>query len=301
MSIISERKILVDREYVPCRCEDILQPNPMYNKRLFITIPGDPVSDGRPRNNRELQIFYNAKKEFLKKIFKVIYDRDPLLKKMAILSPHDILIQTYAYPTKSDLKFLDEKDVFEEKIFSIATKDNDNVEKVNWDVLQDVEFQIILNDTYTVGNRTLKYYSFNPRTVITIDYNTGFVQPLYKHKIESSVEYRFFKCAKKYVINILEKDDEDAVKYLTENLINIGSKAHKKLKIILSQYNTNIIDGVFHNYAFKGIKSENILRYVKTCKKDYKIDFIISLLVSSDKLVKEKLDEQKKILKNLGG
>ena len=282
MSLIGDRKDLV-RKYYKLAKVTYLGSESEYMYRLEIIIPGNPVSDGRPRRNNELNKFYNEKKEFLKGIFREIYKLDPILRRTCIITPHKLVIKTYSLPTKSELKFMSDKEIKEESILSIGKQDNDNIEKVNWDVLQDSEFMIILNDSYTVNNETIKYYSHQPRTHILIDFNEEFTNKLYEHKITSSIEYRMYLCSKKYVIDINHMTDEEAVKYLTAKLLDINSKAHKKINYILKDYSVNIIDELFRMLFFKGNKTDRISIYIKKLKKAEKLSFIVKILTQSSK------------------
>lgn len=281
MSIIAERKELVNKYYTPARIE-FLPGDKDFNKRLIIEIIGEPVSDGRPRENKEMQKFYNEKKEFLKQIFRVIYRKDTLLQKLCIITPHRINIVTYSYPTKKDLQFLSNEDLEKECVRSIGNKDNDNVEKVHWDVLQDTEFMIILNDSSTTENYTRKYYSFKPRTLIIIDFADDFTSDLYRFKITTSVEYRFYLSSKKYVIDIHRMDNKTAIEYLTKSLLNLKSTASKKIKLLLANYNAEILHGIFMNFVFGDNRNDKIELYGKKAIKSYKLAMIVKILSSKN-------------------
>ena len=294
MSVVSERVQFVKENYTESRLEEMLG-EPMFPYRLTITIPGTPVSDGRPRTNHSTQHFYNEKKEFLKKIFREIYKKDERLRKLCITTPHRIIIKTYSYPTKLEMKYMSDKEILTEEVLSITAKDNDNVEKVNWDVLQDSEFMILLNDQYTVWNTTLKYYSFTPRTVIQIDFSKDYTSELYERKITDSMEYRVYLCSKKYIKNMKNMTDDEAVKYLSNNLINLKTKAAKRLKYILEDFSAYVIDELFRIFVFNNNKNDIIANYIKSKKKVYKLDVIINLLTKKDKECKEtiaKIEEE---------
>lgn len=291
-SNIHERLELIDKYYEGARIE--MLPGRTFDRMLSFTIPGDPVSDGRPRENKKLQIFYNAKKEFLRKIFAKMYGMDPILQKLCIITPHRIEIKAYSLPTSKEAKYLSTEEIDSETIMSIGNKDNDNVEKVNWDILQDSMFMIILNDSSCVNNETFKYYSFKPRTVINVYYSTTFTNRLYEQKITSSMEYKFYLCSKKYLIDTKRMNDDDIVAYLGLKLIDTKTSATKKLTYLLGNYSASIIDGLFRYYFFDGCKNDFIDIYVRKRNKKYKIGMIANIVCSGNTKRKSILDSMKK-------
>lgn len=297
MSIISERKKLAVEQYIPAEIR-ILTGNEPFNRRLIITIPGEPVSDGRPRKNDDLNIFYNAKKQFLKQIMMEIYKIDQVLKKTCIITPHRIICNTYSYPKQNELKFLEDKEILYEEVYSVQMKDNDNIEKVHWDVLQDSSFMVILDDTYTVGNMTHKYYSYNPRVTIHIDYSTDFQHPLHEHKVLNSTAYRSYLCSKKYTIDMGKVKYENIPNYLSIKLAEMKSTNKKKMLYILMWYSSDIIDELYKIMVFGNGKVNDLVRqYIKKMKKQIKMDVICDIFTSTSNKAKEKLEELKKNIK----
>lgn len=291
MSDIQDRLRLVRDNFIPSKILQ-LKNNDHFDKVLYLTIPGDPVSDGRPRENRKLQIFYNQKKEYLRRIFREIYKMDPILQKLCIITPHRIEVKCFSRPTKQEIKYLSTEEIMNENVLSIANKDNDNVEKVNWDVLQDTEFMIILNDSYTVNNETFKYYSFEPRTEIKVYYSSTFTNLLYEQKILSSMEYKFYLCSKKFLIDKQKLSDDKIVEYLGLKLIEIKTSAKKKMNYLLSSYSATIIDGLFKYFFFDNSKNIFTDKYIKKKNKNYKIAMLVDAICASQA-------KRKEILRNI--
>ena len=283
MSEINDRIQLVRNLYEGAEIKPVNNMRD-FNQKLSLTIPGDPVSDGRPRENKKLQIFYNAKKEFLRRIFREIYRRDPILQKLCILTPHRIEVRCYSRPTSKEAKYLSIEEIESESIFSIANKDNDNVEKVNWDVLQDSEFMIILNDSHTVNNETFKYYSFNPRTEINVYFSTTFTSKLYEAKIINSMEYKLYLCSKKYTIDKNEMSGDELISYLGLKLIDIKTTAQKKVGHLLSNYSADVIDGLYKYFFFGNAKNPFVDKYIKRKNRGYKTEMVIQAVCSKGKI-----------------
>lgn len=287
MSEISARKALVRDNYVPSMIQELIptKENP-YNKRLIITIPGTPVVDGRPRENRKLEVFYNEKKIFLKKIFGEVYKRDNLLQRVCIKTPHQVSLFLYYLPNKDELGFLSNQELIDENVDSISSKDNDNVEKVHYDVLQDGEFMITLNDSHMSRNGTRKFYSVMPRTVIHIDYNDDFIHALYKHKIEKSMTYKMLKMSKKFNIDMMRYDNITAVKNILSTLNDVKTTDRKKLKYVYGGYSAEIINELYRWFKFGRLtpcENERDEIFIKRLKGSIKIDFIIEHSITKKK------------------
>lgn len=287
MSEVSARKALVRDNYVPSLMQDLIPTKETpYNKRLMITIPGTPVVDGRPRENRKLEVFYNEKKIFLKKIFNEVYKRDKLLQKICIKTPHQVSLFLYYLPTKDELGFLSNQELIDENVDSISSKDNDNVEKVHYDVLQDGEFMITLNDSHMSRNGTRKFYSVMPRTVIYIDFNDTFIHPLYKHKIEKSMTYKMLKMSKKWNIDMMGYDTITAVKNIISTLDTVKTTDRKKLKYMYSGYSAEVINELYRWFKFARLtpcENERDEIFIKRLKSSIKIDFIIEHSITKKK------------------
>lgn len=290
MSLISLRKDLVKKYYQP---SEMIKNTRMdeFEYTLKIIIPGPPVSDGRPRLNKETEKFYNEKKVFLCGIFEVMYKMDKLLRKTCIITPHRIRIYTYTNPTKKELDYMSDEEVLTDSINSIGAQDNDNIEKVNWDVLQASQFMIILNDSYTIMNETHKFYSYTPRTEIFIDFDSFYKSKLYEYKITSSMEYRMYLCSYKYTKDINEWDDSYISKYLAKHLPNLKSKASKKIDYILRDYSADVISNLFKFLFFGKKMNEKIESYLKARTKAEKLQFIIGIITSNSNKAKQMVDD----------
>ena len=115
--------------------------NLKFNRRLTIVIPGSPIVDERTRFTMAGDGFfgYNPAKNNLKKIFEHIYDDSEMLNRLVILSPMTIDLKVYKVLQKNHAKILTKKDielVKKEKFLSFSKPDNDNIEKVHFDVIQ---------------------------------------------------------------------------------------------------------------------------------------------------------------------
>lgn len=215
---------------------------------------------------------------------------DPLLQNLCILTPHRIEIIAYSLPTAKEAKYLSHEDILHEEVFSIGNKDNDNVEKVNYDVLQDTEFMIILNDSYMVNNETFKYYSYRPRTVINIYFSSTFKNELYEAKITSSMEYKFYLCSKKLLMDVKKLSDKEIVEYLSIKLIEIKTSATKKVKYLLEGYSANIIDGLFKSFFFINAQNEFIDKYIRKKSKKEKITLLCNVITATSKKRKDMIE-----------
>ena len=174
-----------------------------YDKVLTITIPGHPISDSRPRDGK-FKNKYNPHKANLMAIMRQIIKIDPILSQLTIFFQHIIHIDYYTKLPKKYMKILthDERKLYDDGtgIVSIFKKDIDNVEKVNYDVLQDSDIQVILDDKSTVGNKTRKWYAEEERTIIKIFYQSDIKKiPFYIYSdVTNSVEYIYYRLYNKY-------------------------------------------------------------------------------------------------------
>ncbi|MFW6014958.1 MAG: RusA family crossover junction endodeoxyribonuclease [bacterium] len=198
-------KIDIDRiryslnNYIPAKItkNDLMHKN-IFDKKLSIVIPGNPVSDSRPRGTKSGH-FYNPNKNALKKLFKKLYEQDELLQKTCITYPHMVYLRIYVEPKKEFDTALPDELLKKENAPALGLKDNDNIEKVHWDILQDDAFKIILNDSSIVKNYTEKYYSNKPRIEIYVLYSENYIYDCYEKSIKKSMIYNKFKLSRKYI------------------------------------------------------------------------------------------------------
>jgi Holliday junction resolvase RusA-like endonuclease len=160
--------------------------NPRYNRMLVLSIPGVPISDSRPRFVFKTKTFFNPHKEQLMKIFQALYESDALLRSMYIYTPVKIQMTYYMPIPKSitgEMRELAEKSLLE----PCTVKDNDNIEKVHWDVLQ--EF-IMFDDKLIISNHTEKKFGTDPRIDISIYYNTEFQYSYHRDVLMRSKKFK---------------------------------------------------------------------------------------------------------------
>ena len=167
--------------------------DPVYDMRLKIVLHGKPIADSRPRGKikDDAIYFYNPHLEALKKLFKPIYNSDNILKGLVIDRLMKVSLITYYMPTKDLAKGLGLANIKSEMFPSIIVKDNDNAEKVHWDLLANYDFKIILDDNLIWENNTKKLISDDERIEILIDFpsNNDKVHPAYNKEIRSGLKY----------------------------------------------------------------------------------------------------------------
>lgn len=240
-------------------------------KKLTIIIPGKPISDSRPKNNTNLGIFYNLHKGNLMKIFaRCVEDANPCDFGIIILSP--MYVHTIAYQTipKAHLKYLPKNELpflKEENIPGTYLKDNDNIEKVHYDVLQDNKWNMIIKDDYIIKNTTEKVFIEDPlrqRVEIEIYYTNK------KHWsfniLKTTKEFLGYILSIKYkLINNIPDNRWKRVFY--QNLSNyfvdnpVGKNTMTRIKNTLSYYKIEELK-LLENGKKKDEIIENILKNV---------------------------------------
>lgn len=175
-----------------------------YNKQLKIIIPGVPIADSRPRFavQGDSVHAYNVHKANLVKVFKRIYDNS-ILEKVCILSPLFIDMIFYVPVPKKHKKNFNKsqtKSLMNESYPATSRPDNDNYEKVHYDLLQDAAYQIILRDECITENRTRKFFVSDKkyaRAEINI-YYTDQLDSWYKDALYDSRDYLKYQLSPKY-------------------------------------------------------------------------------------------------------
>lgn len=210
--------------------------NSNYEKMLLITIPKFVISDSRPKAGKG-DSFYNINKIMLMEIFKIIYDNDDLLKNLTLFGKYFIVLKAFIRPSAKVEKVFGEELIASEVIECVAIKDNDNIEKVHWDVLQDEKYHIILDDSFVSCNMTLKYWSYTPRVEIIIYHDPVEYKEEYLQLMRSMEKYKKFLCTKKVV---------NSPKEFWENLSKTKLKNKKgsnnKLIALLKNYSVVELD-----------------------------------------------------------
>ncbi|MGL5316848.1 MAG: RusA family crossover junction endodeoxyribonuclease [Peptostreptococcaceae bacterium] len=216
-----------------------------FNRELVITIPGPPISDSRPRLSSDKTYFYNPHKEDLKKLFRPLYRSDELLREICVLTPTRIVMEIYHKADKESVKTFGAEFISTDKVRSTGIQDLDNFEKVHWDVLQDKEFRVILDDRNVCENMTKKFYSFNPRVVIRIQYNDDFDSMFnqeYLNIIKNKKAYKLYTLSPKYLNKYMkDSNNEEKADFIIENMKALKiSKASGALDI-LNQYDRELL------------------------------------------------------------
>lgn len=218
-----------------------------------ILIPGHPIIDSRPRflEKKDGTIgTYNPHKAQLMKVFKYIYDDSPLLHGLCILGPVIIDLTIYSVAPKNYLKAIkgkDLKDLENGEIPALIKPDVDNGMKINYDVIQDLEYQILLRDEHVVKATTDKIFVKDPkdeRVVIRIYYNEK-LPTWYKSILFDSADYLNYTISMKYkYINQIK--DEEWSKYFFRTIVEYIKRTKKNpvktVKKILKYYKKNHLD-----------------------------------------------------------
>lgn len=199
--------MIIDRQ----RIEDTLKKydgavlektdDPIYDMRLRIVLHGRPITDSRPRAAQGGAFFYNPHKEAMKRMFKPLYNKDELLQGLIIDKLMKVHMITYYAPTKETAKMLGLANIKSESFPSIITKDNDNAEKVHWDILADYEFKIFLDDNLIWHNSTTKYTSDDERVEILVEFTSdnNKIHACYDKEIRNGLKYRYMMFNPKFL------------------------------------------------------------------------------------------------------
>lgn len=174
-----------------------------YSHNLHILIPGLPIADSRPRHNTNTGAVYNGHKTLLMKIFSTIYEGS-ILEDVCVMGPLRIELRIYKPLPKKYKKLISKKDnklMEKENLLDTFKQDNDNFEKIHWDVLQDVKYMIILQDEMITTNITRKYSVSDEkyaRVEIDIFYNEK-IEKWTWDRIRTSSEYFKYLIHPKYL------------------------------------------------------------------------------------------------------
>lgn len=187
-----------------------------FDLKLTIVIPGNPISDSRPKFTTNFRTgtshVYNPHKENLMKVFNEIYKESDELQGLTILSPTIFNIEVYSCVTQVMRKKLGPKEEIllnNEELYCMNKKDNDNFEKVHFDVLQDKKYQVILRDETIVENTTKKLYVNDPKKErVKIEIFISRFPKWMEHNVKSSKEYlsHIISMKYKFINNISDED-----------------------------------------------------------------------------------------------
>lgn len=185
--------------------------DPVWDKELRLTIHGSPVIDGRVRFNTQTFAIYNPMKGEMVKLFKPIYNSDGILQGIIIDKLMIVQTKLYFMPTADMAKHMTMEEINSEKFPSIVVKDNDNAEKVHFDVLHDKAYRVILDDNLIWHNDTKKFISMNERVELSIRFcsTNNNVHTMYDKVIRKNTKYIFMKLHPKFIRmhNVLDTND----------------------------------------------------------------------------------------------
>jgi len=222
-----------------------------YDKALLITLHGEPISDSRPRYSNATDMFYNPHKAILMKLFGAIYNEDKLLQNMIILTPHAFVIRNYVVPSKKILRAFAKHDIANsEDVLCMKQKDNDNIEKVHFDVMQDIKYSVIIDDKLITHNMSSKFYSMDPRVEIEIQFpsedsiKTNPEFGIYLDMTKQSAEYKKFCITKKYIFNILKTEYKSFPKVFFNTLSTMHVPEKQIRTILTTQYSADDISAL---------------------------------------------------------
>lgn len=174
--------------------------DPIYDKELKIIIHGSPVIDGRVKMGKS-GVFYNPQKNEMKRLFKPLYDSDEILRGIVIDKLMKIKMDLYFMPTLDMAKLFGLEAIRSEKYPSIVVKDNDNAEKVHWDILHDYNFKVILDDNLIVENTTRKFMSDKERVELKVQFcsDNNKIHEAYDKIIQKNLKYIYMRLHPKFL------------------------------------------------------------------------------------------------------
>lgn len=251
----------------------VIQKNIKFNKMLKIIIPGEPLIDGRvrflERNDGSIGT-YNPHKAQLMKVYKYIYDDDPILHGLCILGPMRIDLYIYNQIPKSWMKHLSKKDLIDLETGNFvapAKPDIDNGMKIHYDVMQDLQYQNILRDECVVAGNTEKYFVKDvkdQRVVLEIYYNDK-IPEWYKENVYNSSDYLRYTLSMKYKF-INNISDENWQKHFYQTIASFYKRTKKNpltsVKYVLSKYKKNDLDLILYEKTSE-LAIEKILNMVE--------------------------------------
>ena len=241
--------------------------NNNFHRKLSIVIPGPPIIDSRPRYTSVSNSFYNPHKANLMKVFKTVYDESDILNTITIMSPMVVHLRIYTeipkvyrkHLSKNDLKRLVNGD-----FLAFSKPDNDNVEKVHFDVLQDYRYGIIMRDENIVSNTSTKFFvndKFDQRVEIDIYYND--IPSYARSIIVQSADYlKYSLSLKNKVINNI--DDKDFAKFFYKTIVEHYKKTKSKqiekvIRFVLEYYDIETLS-LLANGQNRNTRIDNVIK-----------------------------------------
>ena len=282
-------------KYKPYIIDSAIKPftirNLTFDRRLSILIPGTPISDSRPRHTTSgdgIGYMYNPHKAALMKIFKKACEKANFdTDNICVISPMYAVIRAYFAINKVDHKSFKDNNLFpllmKAEVSSQNEKDVDNIEKVHYDVMQDMENMLIFDDAYIVKNDTEKiavldeeeerieieffYCSKVPQVYLDIltrrkEYFGYLISPSYK-AINNIPDHKWKKVFYKNVIDFLTNSKRPGdIMSRAREIVNYAYKTHQlrwiedgKNKEIVKEKIINNIQSIYNQ--IKGKKKLN--------------------------------------------
>lgn len=180
-----------------------------FDKMLYVVIPGNPIADGRVRFSTNA--IYNPNKANLMKVFDRIFHGSGL-ENLIIFGPIYFDITVYLKIPQVIKKQLDNKSkelLKQEKLIAMSKPDNDNFEKICFDLLQDKHYMIVFGDESIIENTTRKYYTDsadNTRVEMRVYFKSK-QDKWYMEKVKDQKDYLRYLLSPKYMKNNVKVED----------------------------------------------------------------------------------------------
>lgn len=252
------------------------------DKLCTVVIPGHPIIDSRPRFRQDSYgniTTYNPHKAQLMRIFKYMYDQSTILQGITILSPMYIELTVYEKISQPILKLLNEKEkklLKDGNLINPTKPDVDNAMKINYDVLQDDKYSIILRDEAVVDSKTNKFFVLDKadeRVEIKI-YYTDNLPNWYKEYLYNSTDYLRYTLSNKYrIVNNIS--NEEYHRFFFRTITDFFKRTKKDVttavKYLSSTYNKEVLDILVGEHKNLDISRDKLVSLVETLIIELKI------------------------------
>lgn len=244
----------------------------VYNRMLNVVIPGKPIADGRVRFGQDS--IYNPNKANMMKIFDRIY-KGSEAEKLTIFGHVRFDITVYLPLPKTYKKIIgpDNFKLVESGNFHAPTKpDNDNFEKICYDLLQDRHYLILFADECIIDNRTTKFYVPSEQ-LARIEMRVYFNDPAeiwMMDKLKTNKDYLGYLISPKYMNRHIKPSKWKSYFYKTINEWVKNNKNNKSVpttvKNILRVYNTEELRLIGEGRNIDAVKFNIIKDVERICK-----------------------------------
>jgi len=233
----------------------------IFDKKLTITLYGEPIPASRPRRARgRYGMYVPHKKKMIKKL-KRLYDEDELLQSITIPYPVGIVTKVYNKPKKKFQRKIGDERLEKEEVISLKRKDLDNYLKAHWDVLQYDEFQILLEDHHVCKSVTEKFYSNEPRIEMNILFSDHYQEDFFEKDVKSKVKYNKWMLSEKYLVNH-NMDEKEFVEHFKDHIKNFSLNKESNVQDFLHQNLTKEqIDILISNICPELLTEEHVINY----------------------------------------